>query len=228
VTVNASQNRNKLLRLGAGVTEQTVGGYQRHVVGYPLYAYWAQPATIDDANHDGILERDEMVVSDSVVYVGTPLPGTETSFSTQVGLFHGSLLFNALFDRQSNSMIMNAAQGGYDGTVRSVNDSTTPLWQQAAVMGGLQQLNQYTTYNFENASFVRFRELSATYMLPARWMRAARLQSTSVTVAVRNLGLWSHYSGSDPEIGSRPDDTRVDAAASPLPRSWVVRCNVGF
>jgi TonB-linked SusC/RagA family outer membrane protein len=227
MTVNASQNRNKLLRLGAGVTAQSVTSIQRHVVGYPLYGYWAQEkATYNDANHDGVLSRDELTLEDTSVYIGSPLPGTETSFSTQIGMFHGALMIRALLDRQSNSVIANEAQSAFDGTLRAENDSTAPLWQQAAALSA----GNFTTtqYNFENASFIRFRELSATYMLPARWMQAVRFQSTSVTVAVRNLGIWSHYSGADPEVGSNPDDTRVDAAAIPLSRNWVVRCNIGF
>ncbi len=67
----------------------------------------------------------------------------------------------------------------------------------------------------------------------------------SITGAVRNLKLWTRYSGTDPEVSNsegvgnakfQPSsntylinhDIREDAQAVPLARYWVARLNVGF
>jgi hypothetical protein len=73
-----------------------------------------------------------------------------------------------------------------------------------------------------------------------------RAQSLSLTAAVRNLALWTRYTGPDPEasnggqgasnIQSAPtsnglavnNDVRGDFGAVPLARYWVVRLNVGI
>src|SRR5207237_5870050 len=54
-----------------------------------------------------------------------------------------------------------------------------------------------TDQYFQDGSFVKFRELSATYLLPARFLRGA--SSASVTVAARELHTWTKYRGLDPE-----------------------------
>ncbi len=89
---------------------------------------------------------------------------------------------------------------------------------------------------FEDATFVRFRELSLAYTIPRTRF--------SVTAGVRNLALWTRYRGPDPEVGggdgynviSRPEsnttivanNARYDGFAVPLARYWFVRLNVGY
>jgi hypothetical protein len=97
---------------------------------------------------------------------------------------------------------------------------------------------------FEDGTYLRFRELSATYALRSRWWSALRVRSLSVTGAVRNLALWSRFTGSDPEVSnslgnnfqthsssgssSVDNNVRIQAAAVPLARYWVLRLNVGL
>jgi hypothetical protein len=69
-----------------------------------------------------------------------------------------------------------------------------------------------------------------------------RIQTASVTAAVRNLALWTHYTGPDPEVSNAAgynvqqtvngfqvnNDVREDYGAVPLARYWVLRLNVGL
>jgi hypothetical protein len=50
----------------------------------------------------------------------------------------------------------------------------------------------------QDASFVKLREVSATYTLPNRLIPGFR--SASITLAARELALWSNYGGADPEV----------------------------
>ena len=44
------------------------------------------------------------------------------------------------------------------------------------------------------------RELSATLALPDRWARAAHFKNLSLTGAIRNVFLWTPFTGGDPEV----------------------------
>lgn len=50
---------------------------------------------------------------------------------------------------------------------------------------------------FQDASFVKLREVSASYTLPSRF--APRVSRASVTLAARELRTWTKYAGLDPE-----------------------------
>ena len=51
----------------------------------------------------------------------------------------------------------------------------------------------------EPAGFVKIRELSFSYRVPARLAQRAGVQSANVFVTGRNLGTWTEFSSGDPE-----------------------------
>jgi hypothetical protein len=247
-TLNVSGNRNKLLRLAPGMTAQPYAALQRNVVGYPLGGFWARPASYSDANHDGIIEPSEVTVGDSVKYVGPATPKYETSLQSSLGLFRGVVTIGSLFDYRAgvSGYYGVTPTGAYYGTLRAQNDSTAPLRDQALAVARLEKFSN-TTLEFTDAAFVRWRELSVTCALPARWVRRIGAASASVTASVQNLALWSRYGGVDPEVGSVGGGGSVDAfysahnadppssdgrgdggGAIPLSRSWYFRLNLGI
>jgi TonB-linked SusC/RagA family outer membrane protein len=252
VAVNASLNHNVLVSLAPGVTAQVVYGYSnntaiqyRQAVGYPLYGLWAQPVTYADANHDGIIEPNEVTVGDSADYVGPSLPTQDVSISTHLGLWRGAVTIGSLVDYRGGYKIANlvANIADYEGNTPGANDPAAPLWLQARAIANVTSFNA-TALDVEDGSFVRVREVSVTYAVPRGAVRALRMQSLSVTGAVRNLALWTRYSGLDPEtsntygsnIEATPttngsvvnNDQRADVGAVPLARYWVVRLNIGL
>ena len=54
----------------------------------------------------------------------------------------------------------------------------------------------YVDQYFTSASFVKLREVSATYTIPERWVRGTQ---TSFTLAARELHTWTNFRGIDPE-----------------------------
>ncbi len=249
LTANGSVNHNTLVSLAAGVPAQVTNAYPaqyRQAPGFPLYGMWAQRLTYADANHDGIIESSEATVADSATYIGPNMPTREASVSTRVALWRGAVTVGGVGDYRGGYRLTNANAMYEDliGNTRQTNDPSAPMWLQAraaqtAVSGG-----SGNALYVEDASFVRFRELSVTYTMPAAVVRALRAQSMSVTGAVRNLALWTRYTGIDPEVsttnfinlqlsptaGGRTlnNDVRQDYGGVPLPRSWVVRLNLGL
>ena len=247
VAVTASVNHNVLLTLAPGVTAQTIAGQTgvqyRQTVGYPLYGLWAPSVTYADGNGDGIIEPIEVTEGDTDDYVAPSLPTREISVSTHIGLWR-TVTIGALVDSRGGYRIANdvALYADYVGKSRQTNDPAAPLWLQArAVADGTFSPN---TLIVEDGSFVRVREVSVTYAVPRSLTRALRVQSVSLTGAVRNLALWTRYTGVDPEVTNTGginvqaapttggtmlnNDVREDFGAVPLARYWVVRLNVGL
>jgi hypothetical protein len=52
---------------------------------------------------------------------------------------------------------------------------------------------------YSSTDFVRFREIAVTYTLPSTLAQKLRVSRANITFGGRNLGLWTHYTGSDPE-----------------------------
>ncbi len=249
IAVNASVTHNTLLSLAPGVANQTVTGVftgfrYRQAPGYPLYGIWAQRVIYADANHDGIIGANEVTLADSATFIGPSLPTREASVSTHLGFWGGAVTVGGLLDYRGGYRIANAVANLADGigNTRPTNDPTAPLRLQArAVVNAGGPTN---ASDMEDGSFVRAREVSVTYAVPRTVVRALRMQSASITGAVRNLALWTRYTGVDPEVTntfgyavqSAPtsggyllnNDVRSDIGAVPLLRYWVVRLNMGL
>ncbi|MCC6245189.1 MAG: TonB-dependent receptor [Gemmatimonadaceae bacterium] len=90
-------------------------------------------------------------------------------------------------------------------------------------------------YWIEDGSFVKLRELSASYTLTSGGIRRVFKDGVDLTVSGRNLAVWTNYSGYDPEItlfgtnaggvGSAQTtaaDRGIDFGGYPIPRVWSV------
>ncbi len=256
VLLNGSVNQNKLLALAPGVLSQRLYGFaavSQFAVGHPLYGYWAPRVQYADLNRDGALEPNEVTVADSLSYVGPSLPTREASVATHIGLWGGALNLGALIDYRGGFRMANTTafqEAAVAQSDRASNVRSAPLWEQARdVAAEAIYVNGLAGYAppvgfYEDATFVRLRELSLTYAMPRGVLRALRMQSLSLTGAVRNLALWTRYTGVDPEVTNAGggnavlsptsntftvnNDIREDFGAVPLLRYWVVRLNLGM
>ncbi len=255
VSLNASVNRNRLVSLAPGVlTQQDVGdkAVYRFTPGYPLYGYWGIAEHYSDANHDGIIEPSELAITNAIVYAGSSLPTREASIGTHLELWRKAISLSALADYRGGFRLMNTS-AMYEAigpqNDRASNVRTAPLWQQARDVAA-ETNARAGTYTpavgfYEDATYVRFRELSLTYAFPGHTVRAFHVNSLSITGAVRNVALRTRYTGVDPEVSNNSlgsdtqlsptsnthivnNDKREDASAVPLLRSWVLRLNVGL
>ncbi len=108
----------------------------------------------------------------------------------------------------------------------------------------LRALTPYDGVNQnENGKFVRWRELGVTYNVPTAWAsRRLGLRYVSLKASVRNLMLWTPYSGIDPELneygrGAGSSDLNgiesnfgegIDAFGLALPRRFTFSVRFGF
>ncbi len=237
VNLSGSINANRLVSLAPGVSPIIGGQYgaqYRQTPGFPLFGYWAQQLIYSDANHDGFIEPGEVSLSDSNSYVGQSLPPRQAALNTTFTLWHGHLRVGVQFDGRGGNKLYDLAryfaEDGGPGAAALYAPRALPADQARAVANNVF-FTPFAAY-IEDASFVRWRELSITYPLALSWIRHVGARSMSITVAGRNLALWTRYPGLDPEVNTltsvAPADFVQDQGAVPQVRSWLLRVNAGW
>jgi hypothetical protein len=112
---------------------------------------------------------------------------------------------------------------------RGANDPSAPLWEQARAVAASATVRTLAGY-LEDASFVRWRELSITYRLGTQRLPVIGGRPMTVSLTGRNLKLWSDYSSPDPEVNSSAGALQLegnsDNPTAPQTRLWLLRVNV--
>ena len=230
VTLSLWGNQNRLVNFGFA-TYTVLGRWQRATVGYPVGGYWAYAIqSFADANGDGIIARSEVVAGPAPVWAGTPYP-TQGAMLTSEWRLGGSFRAAVTLDYRAGQRLFNEAAFDrcFYGTCRAAVDPRTPLAEQARAA-----VLYPTTDYFEDADYLKLREISLSFSTPPKLAAALRARAASITLAGRNLATWTGYSGGDPESGSygtvvpgRPR-TIADDGALPVPRSWTLRLQLAY
>jgi TonB-linked SusC/RagA family outer membrane protein len=242
LTLSASTNGFKIVNLGEN-QRISVSNVEQHVIGYAPGTWWDR--RLVSADKDPVTGRTSNLQCDNGqggvvpcasaprVFLGNTVPTNEGSFTTGLTLFK-NLRLNGFVDWR----------GGYkklDGN-RRVRCNLFNLCRQnwypadpqytALELAEMQNGTGFTTNLIQDASFVRLRELSASYTLPGSLAKAMRASRAVVTVAARNLGLWTDYQGLDPEAsfngGTRGGFGQWDQNVLPQLRSYVATINLSF
>lgn len=226
-----STNRNDLVSFGdtaqkrMAISGQSYGAVQEHRPGYPLAGYWAR---LPLRNEDGtpVLNARGVVQLDTATYIGPSAPTREIGFSNTFTLFRNFTLYT-LFDYKGGFYLFNYKEYNrcrFQANCERVND---PALQGDPEMPVYRQVpGAY----IEKADFIKFRDLSLTYAVPSAWITRTGASGASVTLAVRNLGLWTDYSGIDPEVNTYGNRSfvRADIYAAPMNRRASVAVNLSF
>lgn len=231
VMLNGSTNSNRLESLGG--VPPIIGATIRNIEGFPLNGWWQRPIeSFNDANGDGIIGADEVVVGDTAVFMGYSIPRHEVAFTNGFDFANNRLRLVASFDYKGGSKQLYGTERircQNRGNCRGAIDPTAPLAEQAAAVAVRTASlgNTQAGYIVDN-SYIRFRELSLNVSAPEAWAkRLFRGSSLSTTLSARNLKVWTDYPGVDPETGYG-DDVRSDFQAQPPASYFQVRVNVGF
>jgi hypothetical protein len=105
------------------------------------------------------------------------------------------------------------------------------LERQAAVVATRDHPAKTLDGFFEDGTFLKLREVTASYNLPQRFASRLRSRSAAFVLTARNLKTWTKYSGVDPENdytvtggGDAPSDFQTVGPAS----YWIARLSLGF
>ena len=224
VVINGSKNTNKLVHKAPGLV---AGGplSTQFREGYPLYGYWGVPVeSYADLNGNGYLDQSEIIFG-QLRYLGAPYPKGEVTYGSTLSLWNGVLRFSTNIDHIiQQTTRLNYGLGGLQP--RAAVDRTAPLPEQAAWIQAVVNRGYLGA-----SSSVRVNELSATYTVPSRLLRTVHAQSLAITLAGRNVGMWSNYAGKDPNVdtsGLLGEATVDNGLGTPQPRSWTLRFTLGL
>jgi TonB-linked SusC/RagA family outer membrane protein len=229
--------KNKLVELGEGISP-VIGGVQRHTPGRELGAFFERPITaFDDANANGIIELSEITIGDTAVYIGSPAPTKQFSLSNIFSLFGGKVRIFGLLDYQGGFYQYNLTEvfrcTATGNNCQGMHDPNASFEDQARAVARRFH-GSATNFGFiENSEFMKLRELTVTFTLPARWARAVKANSANITIGGRNLHTWTGYTGVDPEVNGQGQGAFNgfgvwDFLTQPPIRTFIARVNLSF
>jgi TonB-linked SusC/RagA family outer membrane protein len=192
-------------------------------------------------------------------YLGKSSPDWAGSFGMNATLFRNFELSN-VFEykvgnytitnltygfRNSNAVIGRNSQRAADVEAIMLNPASTAQERVDAAKKWLtlRALTPYDGLNQnENGKFLRWRELALTYNMPSSVNQRLGLRHVSLRASIRNLLLWTPYSGIDPELnvygrGDQGQDLNginnnfgegIDAFGLALPRRFSFAVRFGF
>ena len=243
LSLNGSITKYEITSLGEATQAVSLSSNIQHVVGYAPGAWWDR--RIVSADYNPTTRRTSNLLCDDGkggtvacasaprVFLGNSVPTREGSFSAGL-TFLRDFRLNGFFDYR----------GGYkklDGNLR-VRCGAFSLCRELyypdevadkALLAAYQAGTTYTFHLIRDADFVRFRELALTYALPRSLARRVGGSNASITVAGRNLALWTDYTGLEPEAsfngGSRGGQFgQWEQNVLPQTRSFVATFNFSF
>ncbi len=244
LVANIGTNGDVIKDLG-GVGGVAVSAGQTNVVGYPIGGIFTR--RVVSADRDATTGAATSVLCDGgagkapvacasapFVFIGTPTPKLNGAVSSTLTLFNNVRLYGLMDfkrgNRLQNSNELLRCTGATGALLCRANyypGEFAPVYlaERVTTASALGITDQY----YQNASFVKLRELSLSYTIPASLARGYRF--ASITVTGRDLALWTKYAGIDPEVNNNNIATSSaisDQAAMPPLSRFLVTLNLRF
>lgn len=193
-----------------------------------------------DVNKDGVIDVNDRV------FLGSYLP--KFTYALNLGANYEGFDATVFFQGVQGSKIFNATRVITEGMVRFFNASTDVLraWTPSntntniprAVSGDPNQNARPSTRFIENGSYLRLKNLSIGYRLPAGTLQSltkGAVSSLRIYVSGQNLITFTGYSGFDPEVGNRTPTGNnaaltngIDFAVYPQPKTYLIGLQATF
>ncbi len=202
----------------------------------PGNPYHGMPLPDLEAKKIGDVQPDfEMGFSNTFVFKGISLTalidwrqgGEMYSGNNRLGRLYGAL---EITEDRETPVVLDAVKGYQDGdgnlVVTGENDIAILRGEEywSDVLGDIDEAHVHET------TFVRFRELSLGYSLPAGMLKNSFFNSVSLSLVGRNLFLWTKYPNFDPETSTTGavNGQGLEYVAHPQIASFGGRINVTF
>lgn len=242
---NIAFNRNKVLSLEAGESVVSPGAAQPVAVGHDMNE-WFMPiwAGVNPANGDPQWQTSNGL-SNSYTAAAAYKQYTGKSASPK---FTGGMTNSFRYKNFSLSAFFNFVYGNYvyndsrfyfdnDGLYESYNAmvpaKSWTRWEKPgdiatepkAVLGGNHDSNSQSTRYLENGSYLRLRNATFGYQLPANWIKSLKIANARVFISGDNLLTLTKFSGVDPEVDL---SLGTSSFKYPISRKLLFGINAGF
>lgn len=164
------------------------------------------------------------------VVIGNPNPKAYWSFINDLGVGK-SLSFRAQFSGVQGGQIFNFDRRLLETPAFGSGGAYADELNGVVPKGYFQARRSIFQEYIENGTWVKLRELSVTYSLPAGLLGRLGSRGAALTLAGRNLRTWTDYTGWDPETNAGAQRTLVRGfsfATVPIPRSIALTFTTNF
>jgi TonB-linked SusC/RagA family outer membrane protein len=229
VQLEAAGNRNRLVSFNNPIPPITAFG-NRNGPGYPLFGlWWPALLSFSDADNDGFIEPNEVVVSDTAYFLGSTIPTRTLALNTSLSLFKNKLRIGGQLDYRGGFTTLNVNdlfQCAFQVNCRFLHDPTATLAEQARAIAGPRAFGAFA----ENGEHIRFREVSVSYNAASSLARVLGARTMNVTLTGRNLALWKFgFNSWDPEnVTQSTDAVNYNFVQQAQPLTIILRLNLGF
>ncbi len=186
-----------------------------------------------DLNNDGVINEEDQT------FLGSPLPDFTLNMTQDFSYkgFSLSVFFQGVFGNKVLNLVRRDSEGlaGLNNQLRTVMDRYTPENPSNTIPRNTNtdpnNNRRISTRFIEDASFIRLKNITLSYSLPAATLERIHCQQIRIYVSAQNLQTWTDYSGYDPEIGSfnqNPIINGVDNGRYPIARSVTFGLNANF
>lgn len=258
-SLNFSANRNKVEALGPGQT-QIIVGRNITQVGAPIgsfYGYKVLGVFKDQKNLNSYphlptstpgsyiyedVDTNKTINSSDRKIVGSPFPDYTAGFSSTFTWKNIDLSFLIStvqgFDiTQTLKTTYLVSEEGWANTSKEMYDRRYINEQNPGKGYGRARVQPTDTYyrtsslSLEDGSFVRVRNITAGYSLPAALAKRLSIEKLRFYVSAQNPFTFTKYDGYNPEVsqnGSNALEPGIDAGAYPAAKTFVIGLNLNF
>ena len=197
------------------------------------YQFQGGDAIYEDINHDGQIDRYDMV------YLGNSNPKCNGGFGLQ--LYFGRLSLNAGFNFRIGNQIVNAARMNLESMLNNTNQSFATTWRwrkngdETVVPRALSNVQGYNSYNslpsdryVENGDYLRLQYIQLSYDFDAKKLKKLGINQLKLFASLNNLWVWSKYTGVDPDVSPQGFAVSTDNNRTPRSRSFTCSLTLGF
>jgi len=177
---------------------------------------------LKDLNGDGVINANDRAIVGSG---GQPKLRIGLNNNFQYQNWTLGILVNSMLGWESNFTLLNTAVSP-NAPGRGINQLDAGYWtkeNKSDTRPSLVYNNPLKHGWYVSRNFVRIQDISLGYSFPARLVKYVHVANLRAFAAVKNLGVFTKWPGSDPESGGNGAGTLF-----PMPRTFSAGLNIGF
>nr|MCR5181253.1 TonB-dependent receptor [Bacteroidaceae bacterium] len=196
------------------------------------YPFNGGDAIYEDINHDGQIDRYDMV------YLGNSNPKCNGGFGFTLKYERLQILTG--FNFRIGNDIVNLARMNAESMLKNVNQSyaTTWRWRKNGDITTIPRaLSDYSFNSFnslpsdryvEKGDYLRLQYIQVSYDFDPKKLKKYGIRNLKLFASVNNLWCWTKYTGVDPDVSPRSFGVSSDNNRTPRTRSFTASINLGF
>ena len=197
------------------------------------YQFQGGDAIYEDVNHDGQIDRYDMV------YLGNSNPKCNGGFG--INLYFGRLSLNAGFNFRIGNQIVNLARMNLESMLNNKNQSFATTWRwrkngdETVVPRALSRVKGFSSYNslpsdryVEDGDYLRLQYIQLSYDFDAKKLKKYGINQLKLYASLDNLWCWTKYTGVDPDVSPQGFAVARDNNRTPRTKSFTCSLTLGF